>query len=52
MCNGRTAVTDYGTGDVWTPVEPCENAITINIGDLLMRWYAPLPQLDPCLPRS
>lgn len=38
VCSGRTAVTDYGVGDVWTPVEPCENAITINIGDLLMRW--------------
>jgi len=38
VCPGRTAVTDYGVGDVWTPVEPCENAITINIGDLLMRW--------------
>jgi isopenicillin N synthase-like dioxygenase len=38
VCAGREAVTDYGGGDTWTPVEPTENAITINIGDLLMRW--------------
>lgn len=38
VCAGRQAVSDYGVGDEWTPVEPYENAITINIGDLLMRW--------------
>lgn len=39
MCGGRQTVSDYGVGDDWTSVEPCHNAITINIGDLLMRWY-------------
>lgn len=38
VCGGRQAVTDYGEGNEWTAVEPCENAVTINIGDLLMRW--------------
>lgn len=42
VCSGRSASTDYGTGDTWTPVEPCQDAITINIGDLLMRWSVTL----------
>jgi isopenicillin N synthase-like dioxygenase len=25
-------------GDEWTLVDPVEDAITINIGDMLMRW--------------
>jgi isopenicillin N synthase-like dioxygenase len=38
VCPGREAVTVYASGDEWTPLEPCEGAICINIGDMLMQW--------------
>ena len=38
VCPGREASTDFGVGNDWTPVVPRNDAITINIGDLLMRW--------------
>ena len=41
VCPGREASTDFGVGNDWTPVVPRNDAITINIGDLLMRWCAP-----------
>lgn len=37
-CPGAEARTAYGLGDVWTPVEPVEGAITINFGRMLTRW--------------
>ncbi len=33
-----TAVSLATSGDEWTAVDPVEDAITINIGDMLMRW--------------
>lgn len=38
VCPGREASTDFAAGDEWTPVRPVKGAITINIGDMLMRW--------------
>ncbi|KAK9865829.1 hypothetical protein WJX84_009561 [Apatococcus fuscideae] len=38
MCAGRQACTDFAAGDEWTPVDPIEGAIAVNIGDMLMRW--------------
>lgn len=38
VCPGRKASSDFGHTDEWTPVPPVEGAITINIGDMLMRW--------------
>ncbi len=43
VCAGREASTDFGVGNDWTPVVPRNDAITINIGDLLMRWCRPSP---------
>ena len=40
VCPGREASTDFAAGNDWTPVVPRNDAITINIGDLLMRWHA------------
>ena len=33
MCAGRTACTDFAAGDEWTPVDPIEGLIAVNIGD-------------------
>ncbi|CAG8981202.1 hypothetical protein HYALB_00013863 [Hymenoscyphus albidus] len=38
ICPGREVSTAFGTGDVWTKVEPEEGEIVCNIGDLLMSW--------------
>eukprot|EP00884_Botryococcus_braunii_P008663 jgi/Botrbrau1/17799/Bobra.0127s0048.1 len=38
VCPGREAVTVFASGDEWTPLEPREGAICINIGDMLMQW--------------
>jgi isopenicillin N synthase-like dioxygenase len=38
ICPGREVSTSFGYGDTWTKVEPSENAIICNIGDLLMSW--------------
>ena len=38
ICPGREAVTEFGAGDEWTPVEPKTGEIICNIGDLLMSW--------------
>lgn len=38
VCPGREASTEFGMGNEWTPVDPVAGAITINIGDMLMRW--------------
>ena len=35
---GREASTQFASGDAWTAVDPVEGALTINIGDMLMRW--------------
>ena len=53
VCPGREASTDFGVGNDWTPVVPRNDAITINIGDLLMRWcdvYCARPKnsVSPC----
>ncbi len=49
VCPGREASTDFGVGNDWTPVVPRNDAITINIGDLLMRWCASCPCVYPRL---
>ncbi len=33
MCAGREACTDFAAGDVWTPVDPIEGLIAVNIGE-------------------
>ena len=33
MCAGRQACTDFAAGDEWTPVDPIEGAIAVNIGE-------------------
>lgn len=33
MCAGRKACTDFAAGDEWTPVDPIEGLIAVNIGD-------------------
>lgn len=38
VCPGREATTEYGMGDEWTPCDPQEGAITVNVGDALMYW--------------
>ena len=38
MCPGREATTEYAMGDEWTPCNPQQGAITVNIGDALMYW--------------
>ncbi|KAK9823664.1 hypothetical protein WJX72_004518 [[Myrmecia] bisecta] len=39
VCPGREAVTEFASsGEIWTPADPIEGAITINIGDMLMQW--------------
>eukprot|EP00271_Cylindrocystis_brebissonii_P011917 TRINITY_DN29940_c0_g1_i1.p1 TRINITY_DN29940_c0_g1~~TRINITY_DN29940_c0_g1_i1.p1 ORF type:complete len:328 (-),score=89.42 TRINITY_DN29940_c0_g1_i1:1217-2200(-) len=38
VCPGRNVSTEYAVGSVWSPVPPVEDAITINIGDMLMQW--------------
>ncbi|GAA5864416.1 hypothetical protein JCM3774_002784 [Rhodotorula dairenensis] len=38
VCPGREVSTEFGHGDVWTPVEVQRGAIVINVGDQLMRW--------------
>ena len=47
VCPGREASTDFGVGNDWTPVVPRNDAITINIGDLLMRWCGSEPHTCP-----
>jgi isopenicillin N synthase-like dioxygenase len=52
VCPGREAVTTFASGDEWTALEPCEGAICINIGDMLMQWSDDrvIPPLDQLLP--
>ncbi|DBB07475.1 TPA: hypothetical protein ACH3X3_008946 [Trebouxia sp. C0006] len=38
ICPGRKAVTEFAIGDEWSPADPLEGAITVNIGDMLMQW--------------
>jgi len=38
VCPGREATTEYAMGDEWTPCNPQQGAITVNIGDALMYW--------------
>ncbi len=38
VCPGREATTEYAVGDEWTPCNPQQGAITVNIGDALMYW--------------
>lgn len=38
ICPGRESFTEFGKGDVWTPVEFSPGDIVCNIGDLLMSW--------------
>ncbi|GAB1208237.1 hypothetical protein APSETT445_006978 [Aspergillus pseudonomiae] len=38
ICPGREAVTEFGIGDEWTPVDARTGEIVCNIGDLLMSW--------------
>ena len=38
VCPGREATSEFGSADAWYPVPPVEDAITVNIGDMLMAW--------------
>ncbi|KIW68693.1 hypothetical protein PV04_04617 [Phialophora macrospora] len=38
ICPGREASTSFAHGDTWTKVDPSQEAIICNIGDLLMSW--------------
>ena len=57
VCPGREATTEYAMGDEWTPCNPQEGAITVNVGYALMYWsddklkvsHKLLCNLMPCL---
>ncbi|KAG0762427.1 hypothetical protein G6F62_001017 [Rhizopus arrhizus] len=38
VCPGREVSTEFGHGDLWTPVSPKEGEIVCNVGDMMMRW--------------
>lgn len=38
VCPGREAVSEFAQGDEWTECPAIPGAITVNIGDALMRW--------------
>ena len=43
MCAGRKACTDFAAGDEWTPVDPIEGLIAVNIGE----WWLPAAGMMP-----
>jgi len=38
VCPGKDITTEFGKGDVWTPIKVERGAIVVNVGDQLKRW--------------
>ncbi|BGP42657.1 hypothetical protein JCM10449v2_006669 [Rhodotorula kratochvilovae] len=38
VCPGKAITTEFGRGDVWTPIKVERGAIVVNVGDQLKRW--------------